>query len=98
MKPLSREEKKKALKAAFWDMQVDTDLLLKALESGKEKDFPMDKTRFYSRLLNTYDWYILLKLIPKKNLSDALKRDVIKLLWPKSIQNRYIYASSILFR
>ncbi len=83
---------------AFWDKNIDENQLVELI-NGKINAIPLfDKKNLYSRLLSTFDWYTLLKLIPEKLLKDVLADDVLKRLYPKELKEKYTYARSVLFK
>jgi hypothetical protein len=59
---------------------------------------PTRRKLIFCRLLSTYDWYTLIKLIPKKLLREALTDDVLGRLYPKELKEKYKYAREILFK
>lgn len=66
---------------------------------GKIKTLPFfDKKLIFCRLLSTYDWHTLIKLIPEKLLREALTDDVLARLYPKELKEKYKYAREILFK
>jgi hypothetical protein len=97
MKQWAPEDKKKLLSDAFWDKKVDENQLYNLI-TGKVETLPFfDKKMIFSRLLSTYDWYTLIKLLPKKVLREALADDVLSRLYPKELKEKYKYARGILF-
>ena len=97
MQPLSETDIKKKLKAAFWDITATEDELYDLLRNKRDTVFSVDKTNLFTRLLNTYDWYVILGIIPFSELSLALNDKVLNKLWPKNLRKRYLYARRILF-
>jgi hypothetical protein len=100
MKQLSKEEQISLLSKLYWDMNVDPEDIYKILNTEYEKlsyeKLSIEVTNLYRRLLKTYDWYTLLKLIPKKKLLNVLHDDVINHLYPKDLKKRFIYARQFL--
>ena len=98
MKQLTPEDKKKLLSDAFWDKNVDENQLYDLI-IGKIETLPfLDKKLIFCRLLSTYDWYTLIKLVPEKLLREALNNDVLGRLYPKELKEKYKYARGILFK
>lgn len=92
------EDKKKLLSDAFWDKNIDENQLYDFI-TGKLATIPLlDNTLIFSRLLSTYDWFTLLKLIPENILKEALADDVLDRLYPKELKGKYTYARSVLFK
>jgi len=98
MKQLTSAERKKKLSHAFWDNIIDENQLVELID-GNINSLPFfDKKIIYSRLLSTFDWYTLLKLVPEKLLEDILADDVLERLYPKELKEKYTYARSVLFK
>lgn len=55
------------------------------------------KTRLLLALMKSCSWYQLLSILTEKELQQALSRQVVSKLWPKSIQKRYLHAARILY-
>jgi len=93
---LSEDKKRELVNKLFWDRNVDIEYILKLLDGGPER-FPGDKANLYCRLLTTYGWYTLLKLIPFDLLKDeALSETVIMRLFPNELRKKYQYARKVL--
>jgi hypothetical protein len=98
MEALSKDEKKKLISRAYWDREADIDYLIDILEEKINATDENDLNSLYRRLLNTFDWYTLLKLIPEEYLLDALKDTILKQLYPKDLGHRFEYARNVLSR
>jgi len=96
MRQLSKEEKEELLAKLYWDMDVKPDHLYRLLHEEAKESGPVDKINLYCRLLTTYDWHTLIKLIPANKLVEALSDAVINRLYPKDLRNRFLYAREIL--
>ena len=98
MRQLSREKKKELLSKLYWDRNVKTDHLYHLLydEIGEAED--IEKINLYCRLLTTYDWYTVMKLLPITMIKEALSDEVINRLYPKDLKDRFLYARNVLFR
>ncbi|MCK5543010.1 MAG: hypothetical protein KAI40_09990 [Desulfobacterales bacterium] len=95
---MTPKEKKLLLLNAFWDKNIDENQLYDLI-NGKIKTLPfLDKKLIFARLLSTYDWYTLIKLIPVKILKESLSDDVLEILYPKELKEKYKYARKILFK
>lgn len=95
---LSPETKKKMMSKIFWDTNIDTDRLYSFL-SGEIDSMPLlDKPTIFRRLLSSFDWYTLLKLLPENMLKEALSPHVLSKLYPKDLRIKYLYARGILFK
>lgn len=93
---LSEDRKRELLNKVFWDKKIDIEYILELLHGGPER-FPGDKTNLYIRLLTTYDWHTLLKLLSSDSLkNEALSESVVTLLFPKELKKKYQYARKVL--
>jgi hypothetical protein len=93
---LSEERKRELLNKLFWDRKIDLKYVLELLQGAPERH-PGDKTNLYLRLLTSYDWYTLLKLISPDSLkNEVLSESVVELLFPKELGNKYKYARKVL--
>ncbi|OFX59864.1 MAG: hypothetical protein A2046_01990 [Bacteroidetes bacterium GWA2_30_7] len=98
VKQLSESEIKEKLKAVFWDVNISKDELFDIFSNKKESIYSINVNKIYSRLLNSYDWYTILSIIPLEKMDNVFNDDVLNLLWPKLITKRYYNAKKILFR
>ena len=90
------DKKRELLKKLYWDKNIDIDYILKLLEGGREIN-PGDRTDLYCRLLTTYDWYTLLKLVSIDRLgSEVLDDVVLSRLFPDALRKKYQYARRVL--
>lgn len=96
MVPFSKKEKLNLLSKLYWDSDVNKDYLFDILDENKHAENEIDLIILYQRLLNTFDWYTLLKLIPEKSLKFALEDNVLKHLYPKDVYRRFKYARIVL--
>ena len=81
---------------AFWDLNTNPDSLLRILNGEIEEADGIDKPHLYRRLLSTYDWYTLLKIVPPENLSQMLDDSVLHSLFPKNLKEKFLYARKLL--
>jgi hypothetical protein len=96
MRPFSTEEKKRRLSMISWDLKLDAGLLLQLLNDEIEGVEGVDKTSLYRRLLTTYDWYTLIKLVPPEKLRMMLDDSVLDRLFPKDLKDKFLYARTVL--
>ncbi|MCD4723293.1 MAG: hypothetical protein K8R63_00520 [Bacteroidales bacterium] len=96
MQHFSKNKKIKMLSKLYWDMDVEPEQLYRMLYGKIDGIGQIKRTDLYARLLATYDWYTLLKLVPAENLKHALSDQVIKRIYPKGLKDRFIYAREVL--
>ncbi|OFX32469.1 MAG: hypothetical protein A2X08_00645 [Bacteroidetes bacterium GWA2_32_17] len=97
-KKLSENEIKEILKAAFWDKEVDINLLYNSIIDKNNNFYPIDSTFLFSRILLSVKWHYLLKIVPKEKWIIMLDTTVIERLFPKSLKNKFYYARKILLQ
>ena len=77
-------------------MDVEPEQLYRMLDGKIDGIGQIKKTNLYARLLATYDWYTLLKIVPAENLKHALNDQVINRIYPKGLKDRFLYAREFL--
>jgi len=93
---LSKQEIQELLGKICWDIKIDKTCLYDLLHGNINKIGSMDRINLYTRLLTSYNWYLLLKIIPRKDIMIALSDDVIKRIFPKDLKKQYLYARKLL--
>ncbi len=96
MKPFSNKQKRKLLYKIAWDIDIQADHLLQLLNDEIEEVCGFDKTSLFRRLLTTYDWHTLLKLVPAKDFKSILDDSVLDRLYPTDLKEKYLYAREII--
>ena len=89
-------EIKSLLSKLFWDQRVSPDELLQLFTGKIDKIGSIDRSKIYYRILRSYDWYTILKIVPHKNLKAMLSNDVLNRIYPKDLKEKYLYARSVL--
>jgi hypothetical protein len=84
------------LKMAFWDIDIEASELTELLYGKVSSIGPITRKQLFLRLLTSYDWYTLLKLLPAEALHDALSSDIIDHIWPPDLKKRLSYARDVL--
>ena len=96
MKTLLPFEKEKLLSKLFWDLNVDVKQLNKLLNGEINRTGSIETADLYYRLLTTFDWHTLLKIVPKDKLAEMLNDSVINKIKSKDLRKRFIYARQFL--
>jgi hypothetical protein len=97
MTKLSNKEIKLKLKMAFWDYTINPEDLFDVFTGKKKHVGSIDCMLIYSRLLNSFDWYTLLKIVPPQKWKVMLSDKVLDFIYPKSLKNKYAHARKLLF-
>ena len=92
MKKLSRVDITNHLAKLYWDYAFDKKDLYKLLTGKIESVGHVCREDLYFRILTTYDWYTILKIIPPEQLRDALHDKVLNRIRFKDLKARYQYA------
>ncbi len=98
MKSFTDVEKRQLLSRLLWDLDISVEGLLQLLNDEIEDIDGFGKINLYQRLLTTYDWYTLLRLLPVEKIKPMLADEVLNRLFPRDLRDRFIYARSILSR
>lgn len=86
------------IRRVLWDIEVDSYAVLQALDGRAPIPGRLEMATLYAKLLNSYSWHTLLRIIPAERLKEALGDDVLRRLWPVSLRSRYEYARELLSR
>ena len=98
MKQLTKSDKEKLFAKLFWDLNVDSGYIARLLEGEIDSIGTIRKSDVYYRLLTTYDWYKILKIVPHDNLAEMLDDTVIRKIKPQSLAKKYTYARKLLHK
>lgn len=94
---MSEQEIKDILSKINWDTPHDTDELYRIFTGELDHIGGVDKKWIYARILNTFNWYTVLKIIPQDELPRLLSDEVIDKLFPRQLRNKYRHVRSALF-
>ena len=89
-------DRRRLLKMAFWEMDIDTEALIEVLDGVADGAETVQREQLFVRLLTSFDWYTILKLIPPEVLGQALSDEVLERVWPLDLRQRLRYARSVL--
>lgn len=85
------------LKPLSWDSNLSEEELEQLLSGKQNMIRGITSQNIYVKLLSSYNWYTLLKILGREKLREILTDDVIKKLKSKSLQQKYFYARFVLF-
>jgi hypothetical protein len=94
---MSEQEIKAILSKINWDTQLSNDDLYRIFNGSESHIGGIDKNWIYLRILNTFNWYTVLKIFPEKELAFLLSDEVINNLFPRQLRNKYQHVRSALF-
>jgi hypothetical protein len=84
------------IRRVLWDVDVNPENLLRVIDGASTESGSLDRTAIYAKLLGSYSWYTLLRIIPSDHLTEALSEDVLRRVWPISLRKRYENARELL--
>lgn len=83
------------VKEVLWDYQLSDDEIM-GIYQGSLVIGGMDDVKLKARLLNSDNWYTLMKELGFNNAQELLKPEISKFLYPKALQESYTYAARVL--
>jgi hypothetical protein len=92
MKTLSEPEIKNMLSRLYWDVKVEPDRLHDLLRGNIERIGHVDINNLYYRILTTFDWYTILRIIPQPKLAELLNDRVLERIRFPDLKDKYLYA------
>jgi hypothetical protein len=96
MKQFSKKQIKSFISKLYWDMEIDSDELYRLLSGEIDKIGAINRSNLFYRILTSYDWYTVLKLIPPKELNKLLEDDILNRIRPKDLKDKYLYARNVI--
>ncbi len=82
------------LRKILWDVDITPEDVLRILDHG-ESIGGFGRHTIYNRLLRSFSWHVIERLVPRELLPEALSDDVLLRLWPASLRERYEYARTL---
>ncbi len=98
MKALSEPEIKNMLSRLYWDVKVQPDQLYGLLKGKIERVGHVDILNLYYRMLTTYDWYTILRIVPTDKLGDLLSDPVLDRIRFRGLKEKFLYARQIVLQ
>ena len=94
---MQEQELKTGLSKINWDTPLCADELYRIFTGAESHIGGIDKKWIYLRILNTFNWYTVLTIIPEKELPFLLSDEVINNLFPRQLRIKYQHVRSALF-
>lgn len=85
----------KLIRQILWDYQL-TDQEIEQIYQGKLVVGGMDEFKLKARLLNSYNWYTLVRQLGLPEAKALLKPEIIRFIHPKGLKSSYLDAARIL--
>ena len=89
---LSESEIKTMLSRLYWDVKMQPDQLYALFKGEIERIGHVDIQNLYYRMLTTFDWYTILRIVPDDKLGDLLSDAVIDKIRFKDLKEKFLYA------
>lgn len=96
MKRFSKKQIKSLLSKLYWDIEINSDDLYRLLLGEVDKIGTINQTNLFYRILTSYDWYTILKLIPPEEFNKLLGDDILNRIRPKDLKEKYLYARKVI--
>jgi hypothetical protein len=91
-------EMKNMLSRLYWDVSVEPEQLYGLLKGEIERIGHVDILNLYYRMLMTFDWYTILRIVPNDKLGDLLSDPVLDRIRFKDLKEKFLYARQILLQ
>jgi len=88
---MNRQQRHKILKSLMWDYQIPAGDLEMLLDGKIDKAGHYTRETLFAKMLSGLPWYTVIQLVTAEGAKQLLTDDVIKSLWPESIQIKYRY-------
>jgi hypothetical protein len=98
MKMLSESEIRSMLSRLYWDVKVQPYQLHELLKGKIERIGHVDIQDLYFRMLMTFDWYTILRIVPTDKLCDLLSDAVLDKIRFKDLKEKFLYARQIILQ
>jgi len=82
----------------MWDYDIPPEHCLDVLEGKREKAGHYTEETLFRKLLESYRWFTILKLLPPERILELLTDNVINSLRFKSLSERYAFVKQQLER
>ena len=96
MERFSKKQIKSLLSKLYWDMKIDPNELYRLFSGEIDKIGAIKQSNLFYRILTSYDWYTILKLIPPKEFNKLLEDDILNRIRPKDLKEKYLYARKVI--
>lgn len=87
----STEERLKLMRSLMWDYNIAPEHCLEVLEGKREKAGHYTAETLFRKVLESYRWFTILRIIPPERILELLTDNVISSLRFKSLSERYAF-------
>jgi hypothetical protein len=85
------EDRLNFMRSLMWDYNIPPEDCLEVLEGKREKAGHYTEATLFLKLLESYRWFTILKIIPPERILDLLSDNVISSLRFKSLSENYAF-------
>jgi len=89
--PNDQQEIKKLLSNLVWDYNISVEDLQDLIEGRRKRAGHYTREHFFLKLLESYSWFTILKILPPEQILDLLERSNLNKLKRKSLAKKYEY-------
>lgn len=86
---LSKREVIELLEKVRWDIPYSAESLYNLLMGEIDEIDGFTRQRLYTKIVNSFNWHVVRKIIPSTQLPGALADEVIQGLFPRSLRDKY---------
>ncbi len=86
----SKEKILECLKLASWDFNVHEKELVRLFNGEIDSIGWVRRSNLYAEILKCFSWNEVKEIIPKEKLPEALSIEVIQILFPRSLRDKYL--------
>ena len=88
---MDKQQRHKVLKSIMWDYSISTGEMEELLDGKIDKAGHYTREKLFAKMLTGLPWFTIIRILPVENVKDMLTDEVIRVLWPKSVQKQYEY-------
>jgi hypothetical protein len=88
---MDKQQRHKILQSVMWDYAISASDMEELLDGKTDKTGHYTRDKLFAKLLTGLPWYTIIQLLPVETVKEMLTDDVIRILWPKSVQKQYEY-------
>jgi hypothetical protein len=93
---MERIERDTLIRQLFWDYHYSPEEVEDVLSGKKDHAGHLTKELIVRRILETYPWFTVIRIIPPDQLAPLLTKEQIGKLRSKSLQKQYAFLSQTL--
>ena len=88
---MNTQQRHKVLQSVMWDYNISTIEMDKLIDGRIDKVGHYTREKLFVKMLAGLPWYTIIQLWPVENVKEMLTDEVIRALWPKSVQKQFEY-------